>query len=156
MGKVKIMIKTSHKTLVSYVCACLVLFTACQSAETISPLPSSRIVLAAVDKAAPDRPCIEPTIHWAPFLKLNDIRYVGYRKGPAIDKSMLGDEVAQVDFMVNCHANIGYKIQNGDAAFMPIGTPIYAIKGVDLALQLAAVQEGRLTLFEADTNSPTQ
>lgn len=280
------MIKTSHKALISYACACLVLLTACQSAETISPLPSSRIVLAAADlprlmpdevlfarditvepyvkrpfqvaltkgelvlinncvgikgsdrgagvrpviwppeykmevddfkltirdlktdeivarlgdqisigggtqhtpqrlqqiqevvspvcfalhseetpflfatptlqveTAVLDSPCIGPTIHWAPFLKLNDIRYAGYRKGPAIDKSMLGNEVAQVDFMVNCHTNIDYKSQNGDAAFMPIGTPIYAIKGVDPALQLAAVQEGRLTLFEADP-SPT-
>ena len=46
----------------------------------------------------------------------------------------------------------GYRQQDGDAAFLNPGTPIYAVKGYKTSFRLAAWEDARLTLFEADSN----
>ena len=109
-----------------------------------------------VTEAVSNRPCIGPTVSWTPFIYLNDIMYVGYRNGPEIDKSLLGEKVAQVDFMVNCHADVDYERSSGDAAFLPIGTPIYALKNYATTFRLAAMQDGHLMLFEVQDNPHVQ
>jgi hypothetical protein len=46
----------------------------------------------------------------------------------------------------------GYRPTDGDAAFLNPGTPLYAVKTYKPSFRLAAWQDGRLTLFEADSN----
>jgi hypothetical protein len=46
----------------------------------------------------------------------------------------------------------GYRPKDGDAAFLNPGTPLYGVKGYKASFRLAAWEDGRLTLFEADTN----
>ena len=45
-----------------------------------------------------------------------------------------------------------YRYQDGDATYLNPGTPVYAVKGHVPEFRLATLEEGRVTLFEADTN----
>ena len=45
-----------------------------------------------------------------------------------------------------------YHAQNGDAAFLAAGTPVYTVHGYKPTFRLAAYELGRLALFEAYTN----
>ena len=42
--------------------------------------------------------------------------------------------------------------QDGDAAFVPAGEPVYAVRGYKPSFRVAARHDGRLVLYEADTN----
>jgi hypothetical protein len=46
----------------------------------------------------------------------------------------------------------GYRPKDGDAAFLNPGTALYAVKGYKASFRIAAWEDGRLTLFEADSN----
>ncbi len=64
----------------------------------------------------------------------------------------MGPEIYRVAFKVEGHITGGYRIQDGDAAFLDPGTPIYAVKGYAPEFRLASVSAGWLTLYEANTN----
>lgn len=49
-----------------------------------------------------------------------------------------------------------YTPVEGDAAFIPAGEPIYAVKGYVPTFRLAGHHDGRLWLYEADTNPKAQ
>jgi hypothetical protein len=42
--------------------------------------------------------------------------------------------------------------RDGDAAFVPTGDPVYAVRGYKPSFRLAARHDGRLVLYEADSN----
>jgi hypothetical protein len=46
----------------------------------------------------------------------------------------------------------GYRPKDGDAGFLNPGTPLYGVSGYKASFRLAAWEDGRLTLFEADSN----
>jgi hypothetical protein len=46
----------------------------------------------------------------------------------------------------------GYTPQDGDAAFVLTGEPVYAVSGYKPSFRLAARHDGRLVLYEADSN----
>ena len=46
----------------------------------------------------------------------------------------------------------GGEPQDGDAAYLEAGSPLYLVRGYRPTFRLAARQDGRLILFEADTN----
>lgn len=46
----------------------------------------------------------------------------------------------------------GGELQDGDAAYLEAGSPLYRVRGYRPIFRLAARQDGRLVLFEADTN----
>jgi hypothetical protein len=48
--------------------------------------------------------------------------------------------------------NPGYQPADGDAAFVPSGEPVYAVRGYASTFRLAARHDGRLVLYEADSN----
>jgi hypothetical protein len=43
-----------------------------------------------------------------------------------------------------------YRVRDGDAAFVPAGSPVFAVRGYDPSFRLAATHHGRLRLYEAD------
>ena len=66
-----------------------------------------------------------------------------------MDQSMLGPVLYRVAFSLD--ANLlpsGYQAQNGDAALLVLGTPIYSIDGYSPFDKLAAIVEGEVWLFE--------
>jgi hypothetical protein len=96
-------------------------------------------------------------IEWVNFIKFGGITYIGnpLNQGRAITESDLGPEFAKVKFKVSSNVNDpGYHTQDGDAAYLDPGTPVYTVKGYKFTFRLAAhdSDNNRLVLFEADTN----
>jgi hypothetical protein len=48
-------------------------------------------------------------------------------------------------------AGRAYRLRDGDAAFVPVGSPVFTVKGYRPSFRLAASHQGRLRLYEADT-----
>ena len=69
----------------------------------------------------------------------------------ALTTDDLGPELYRVAFRRVGYAG-SYRYQDGDATYLNPGTPVYAVKGYVPELRLATLEEGRVTLFEADTN----
>ncbi len=90
---------------------------------------------------------------WVNFIKFNDIMYL--RKVVPLD-SLAEEDLKYYDktkFKVADNVNeLGYRIKNGDAAFLEEGTLIYSIKGYSPDFRLVAKVGAELYLFEADTN----
>ena len=63
----------------------------------------------------------------------------------------LGPELYRVAFRRVGYAG-SYRYLDGDATYLNPGTPVYAVKGYVPEFRLATLEEGRVTLFEADTN----
>ncbi|WP_144266439.1 hypothetical protein [Paenibacillus curdlanolyticus] len=69
-------------------------------------------------------------IEWMDFLFINGINYLYNQDGSEeVKDSQLGEQLGEVSFLVSNHACTNYTRMDGDAAFLPIGTPIYALKG---------------------------
>lgn len=98
------------------------------------------------------------TTDWVNFIKYNGITYLGdsANAGRALTKNDLGPQFATVKSKLSGNVNIpGYQLQDGDAAFLNVGTPIYTMKGYKSTFRLVAYDSNNnnhLVLFEADTN----
>lgn len=96
------------------------------------------------------------TIDWVNFVKFNGIEYVNGptpQVGRAIEAADLGPEFARVQFKVSGNVcTPDYRTQDGHAGFLEKGTPVFTIKGYKPEFRLAAWQDQRLVVFEADTN----
>ena len=101
------------------------------------------------------------TISWVPLMQFGGIQYLrewhstgeeilpGGRDLAAKD---LGPELCRVAFRGNGYAGPYYLYQDGDATFLNQGTPVYAVKGYSPEFRLGTLEDGRLILYEADTN----
>ena len=101
------------------------------------------------------------TISWVPMVKFDGIHYVrrwylvGKFTRADIDDlttEHLGPELFRVAFRGDGYAGSGYRHQDGDATFLNPGTPVYTVKGYSPKFRLATLEQGRPTLYEADTN----
>ena len=101
------------------------------------------------------------TITWVPLFQFGGIKFVKLRNttGPAgggdepdLKMDDLGPVLYRIAFRGNGYAGPGYRLQDGDATYLNTGTPVYAIKGYSEQFRLGTVEDGRVTLYEADTN----
>ena len=93
-------------------------------------------------------------IDWVNFIRFHGITYLAnFDAGRELQASDLGAQYATVRFHVadNVH-DPGYRLQDGDAAYLAVGTPVYRVVGYVPTFRLAARQDGRILLYEADTN----
>jgi hypothetical protein len=89
------------------------------------------------------------------FVKLNGITYTTDR--PAVGRTLREGDLGQVHATVRCSLREKMdptqgELQDGDAAYLEAGSPLYQVRGYRPSFRLAARQDGRLVLFEADTN----
>ena len=100
-------------------------------------------------------------ISWVPMVKFDGIRYVRRwdlvgkmtRADPSdLTTEHLGPELYRIAFRGDGYAGSGYRYQDGDATFLNPGTPVYAVEGYSSKFRLATLEQGRPTLYEADTN----
>lgn len=103
--------------------------------------------------------CLGSThVDYIDFVRTNGITYTGAdsfgaRIGRALVDADLGPEQFRVKQMLSgASKGPDYRISDGDAAFVPAGEPVYAVKGYAPTFRLAARREGRLVLYEADSN----
>lgn len=90
-------------------------------------------------------------ISWVPSLRFGGITYEENWYTLTL-QDLLGPELYRVAFMVADHAGSNYILQDGDATLLPPGTPVHEVKGYKPEFRLAALVNGRVKIFEADTN----
>ena len=79
-------------------------------------------------------------IDYADYIKFNDIGYFSQEHLKENDASKLktGKQIGEVSFSINERACEDYRPKNGDATFLPIGTPIYEIQGYKPSFRIIA------------------
>ncbi|MFC3800974.1 hypothetical protein [Cohnella sp. GCM10012308] len=88
-------------------------------------------------------------IEWVDFLMLGDVRYTSNSEGTkGVSEGKQGEKIGDVSYMLNDHACTDHKSKNGDAAYLPIGTPIYAMNGYKPSYRVIA--DGKV--YEAHSN----
>jgi len=92
---------------------------------------------------------------WRNFIRFGGIMYFANdgTVGRALSKSDLGPAFAKVKFTVVGKARTPSRLQDGDAAYLRPGTPVYTVKGYQPEFALAACSDDRLVLFLANSNS---
>lgn len=72
-------------------------------------------------------------VDWVDFVMLNGHSYKGLYEGVIADPEQVTDKaVGRTTFKVaDVVSNPGYKTRDGDAAFLPIGTELYRVKGFE-------------------------
>jgi hypothetical protein len=95
------------------------------------------------------------TVDYVNFVKLDGITYTADR--PAVGRTLGDGDLGPVHATVRC--SLRDKLdpkrqepQDGDAAYLDAGSPLYRVRGYRPTFRLAARQDGRLVVFEADTN----
>src|SRR5437879_10276251 len=95
-------------------------------------------------------------IDWVNFIQVGSTQYVAGPQSPTIlQVSDLGPVYAHVKFEVSgnvCDPN--YRLKDGDAAILDVGTPIYQVNGYPSSDQLAAKFNGSLVVYRALTPAP--
>jgi len=92
-------------------------------------------------------------IEWVSFIRFGGITYLENSDlstahvGRALQVSDLGVVFDRVRHEVadSVHS-LGYQLQDGDAAFLPVGTPVSTVRGYQPTFRLAARYQGRLFL----------
>lgn len=110
------------------------------------------ILIAACQLPGSAPNCSNAQIDWVNFIQIGSTRYVaGLTQAPAVlQDTDLGPVYAQVKFKVSgnvCDPN--YRLKDGDAAFLDVGTPIYQVNGQPPAQQLAARFNGQIVAYVA-------
>jgi hypothetical protein len=88
------------------------------------------------------------------FVKLNGITYTADR--PVVGRTLDDGDLGPVHTRVRCSLREKMdptrgELQDGDAAYLEAGSPLYRVRGYRPTFRLAAHQDGRLAIFEADT-----
>jgi hypothetical protein len=92
---------------------------------------------------------------YANFVKLNGITYTADR--PVVGRTPGDGDLGPVQARVRCSLRdkmdpLRGEPQDGDAAYLEAGSPLYQVRGYETTFRLAARQDGRVVIFEADTN----
>jgi len=97
----------------------------------------------------------QPAADYANFVKLGGITYLAgdLPVGRALRDGDLGPVHARVRCSLRDKVDPeGGEPHDGDAAYLDAGSPLYRVRGYRPGFRLAARQDGRLVLFEADDN----
>jgi hypothetical protein len=94
-------------------------------------------------------------IDWVDFVQWKGITYLA-ASGPAPAQAVepaLGPQVATTKRkLAGNETDPSYKLQEGDAAFLEAGTPIYGVTGYRPAFRIGVKKAGGIVIYEADTN----
>jgi hypothetical protein len=102
--------------------------------------------------------CTSYSVDYIDFVKANGITYVGgYTTDDHLGRILTDADLGALQFRVkqslaSAGKGPGYELSDGDAAFVGVGEPVYAVKGYVPTFRLAARRDSRLVLYEADSN----
>jgi hypothetical protein len=108
------------------------------------------LVLAACQTPGSHSSC-NTQIDWVNFIQVGSTQYVAGPQSPTVlQESGLGPVYAHVKFKVSGDVcDPSYRLKDGDAAFLDVGTPIYQVSGRLPSMMLAARFNGQIVVFEA-------
>jgi hypothetical protein len=135
------MIRFKHWGQTSFVLLSMIVAASCGTMGNRELTPQSQdatpVTPESVSKEATE-PCMA-IIEWVDFLMINNVKYYQNNDGTkAVTAEQLGDKVGEVSYMFNEHACTDHVAKNGDAAFLQIGTVIYALKGYKSEFRVVA------------------
>lgn len=134
--------------------------TGCAATATAAPGTGKQPTSAGAAAVAPavlrcpaTRPHAEYTIvDFVDFVALGGREYISAGPPATIPTAMLGAPVGSVRCQLDkIKPAVDYHSRNGDAAFLPAGTKLYAVRGYPATFRLAAVTGGSARLYEVDT-----
>ncbi|NUU63717.1 hypothetical protein [Paenibacillus agri] len=97
--------------------------------------------------------CSYAIIEWVDILMINDIKYErNYEGTQEVKADQIGKKVGEVAYMLNDNACSGHITVNGDAAFLPVGTEIYELKGYRPEFRVVANH----SIYEVSDNPQAQ
>jgi hypothetical protein len=94
------------------------------------------------------------SIDWVDFVQLHGVTYVAAWTSPGrpLQQGDLGPQYGLVKVKLAGSQDPNHHAQDGDAGFLEPGTAVYTLRAYAPSFRLAAHDQGRLTLYEADTN----
>jgi hypothetical protein len=111
------------------------------------------VLLAAACQLPGSSKSCNASIDWVNFIQVGSTQYVAGPASPTVlQESELGPVYAHVKFKVSGNVcDPAYRLKDGDAAFLDVGTPIYQVNGQPPASQLAAKFAGQFVVYRAMT-----
>ena len=108
------------------------------------------LLTAACQLPGPTSGC-NTQIDWVNFIQVGSTQYVaGPESSTLLQESDLGPVYAQVKFKVSGNVcDPGYRLKDGDAAFLEAGSPIFRVNGQPPEVQLAARFNGQIVIYRA-------
>jgi hypothetical protein len=107
------------------------------------------LLVTAACRVPGSTPACNTSIDWVNFIQVGSAQYLAGPEAPGILKpGDLGPVYAHVKFKVDgnvCDPN--YRLKDGDAAFLEVGSPIYQVTGQPPTEELAAALKGSLLLY---------
>jgi hypothetical protein len=133
----------------SFVLLFLIVASSCGTMDKGEVTPQSQVTETEPVMEKATEPCMAK-IEWVDFLMINNIKYYqNYDGTKAVTEEQLGDQVGEVSNMLNDHACTDHVEKNGDAAFLPIGTVVFALQGYKSEFRVVANNK----IYEVNDNS---
>lgn len=88
-------------------------------------------------------------------VRLNGVTYLAYpvRAGGTLDEKHLGPAYGTVRCTLSeSVTDPEYEMRDGDAAYLDVGTTVYTVTGFSAQFRLAARRDGRIVVYEVETN----
>jgi hypothetical protein len=103
-------------------------------------------------------PTCNAQIEWVNFVEVGSTQYVAGPESPGVlPESDLGAVYAHVKFRLSGNVcDRGYRVKDGDAAFLDAGTPIYQVTGHAPSVELAARFNGTILVYRRWNPRPRQ
>lgn len=100
------------------------------------------------------KPACKEVVDWVDFMIINQITYVRNSDETVVIKpEQVGNKVGEVTYTLSGHACSDHVSQNGDAAFLPIGTEVRELKGYHS--QFRVVAGGKIYQVNENPNAST-
>lgn len=114
------------------------------------------LLFAAACQVPGTQPTCNVSIDWINFIDVGAKQYIAGPASPvALQESDLGPVYAHVKFKVSGNVcDPGYRLKDGDAAFLDPGAAIYQVNGYPPSDRLAARFNGAILLYKATPPAP--
>ena len=129
--------------------------------DRLDALLDDRTAMARIMEGLTNGEDVRPREHmisWLPTVHFAGIHFLRKGRNPASygerapGMEDLGPELYRVAFRGDGYAGAFYRYQDGDSTHLNPATPVYAVRGYSPKFRLGTLEQGRVFLYEADTN----